>query len=255
MSSLLSQEYFKRRIVFVMRNNDIRALRNDNAHKALLYSDETAVIEYPACLESDLPSKALRNIIDSDIVRPNSILIQSPFSKDHYVELHKATESFAIEKMHHFSELCKLLGATFVETEQVEIESNGKKSVFILKGKMEVIEGETRVNQDSSSGLTRKLRISTSMSGGKPNIEKAKEFLHQKQLFGDIAMKSLIELVSGEENKILEQRVSISLSAEAKSALNLLAKLSVPAQFSISGEYKSSVERAEQYLLTFHVKF
>ncbi|MCQ4256505.1 hypothetical protein [Stutzerimonas stutzeri] len=246
-----------RRAIVVLKKNDIRLVRNDPTFEGreFLYDDEAFVLEYPPSEDYLGQSKALENIVYSDLVRPGAVLVQSPYEKDSYVELERAAEVFAIEKVHHFSRLCQLLGATFVETEQVEIKREGESSIYGAKGNIGPVKGDVKITATADQSLTRKFIVTTTMDGREADIDAAERFLRSKNLLGDRIMRSLIEQRADSTNPIREQRVTLSLSNETKSTLGVVGKLNLPSKFGVSAEYKNVATRNEEYSLTLLVKF
>lgn len=246
-----------RRAIVVLKKNDIRLVRNDPTFKDrdFLYDDEAFVLEYPPNEDYLGQSKALENIVYSDLVRPGAVLVQSPYEKDSYVELERAAEVFAIEKVHHFSRLCQLLGATFVETEQVEIKRQGESSIYGAKGNIGPVKGDIKISATADQSLTRKFIVTTTMDGREADIDAAERFLRSKNLLGDRVMRSLIEQRADSTNPIREQRVTLSLSNETKSTLGVVGKLTLPSKFGVSAEYQNIATRNEEYSLTLLVKF
>ncbi|WP_124187488.1 hypothetical protein [Pseudomonas aeruginosa] len=246
-----------RRAIVVLKKNDIRLVRNDPTFEGreFLYDDEAFVLEYPPNEDELGQSKALENIVYSDLARPGAVLVQSPYEKDSYVEIERAAEVFAIEKIHHFSRLCQLLGANFVETEQVEIKREGQSKAYDAKGNIGPLKGDGKMAMSEDQSLTRKFTISTVMDGREADIAAAENFLRSKSLMGDRVMRSLVEQRADSTNPVREQRVTISLSSETKSTFSIVGRLNLPSKFGVSAGYKSVATRDEEYSLTLLVKF
>ncbi|QVX14500.1 hypothetical protein DB356_07155 [Pseudomonas congelans] len=201
-------------------------------------------------------SQALQNIIDADLLRPGAVLLQSPYDRNAYVDLSQATDQFAIEKLRHFSRLCQYLGAWEVTVEQVEISRDCSSEVYKMSGKVPAANLDIKVENKASNSLARKFCINTSFRGGKPDTEAAENYLRGKQLWGDVVMRSLVEQCADEDNQILEQKVTISLSSESKRTLGVVAKLKLPVKgLGLTASYLASVQSSEEYLLTLTVKF
>ena len=246
-----------RRAVVILKKNDIRSCRDDLSYeeKQFLYDDEAFVLEYPPPQDTqDLP-RALTNIIDSDLARPGLVLVQSPYDRDAYVELDKAAEAFAIEKMRHFSRLCQLLGAKFVEAEQVEIKRGNECAVYNVKANAGPLKAEGKVTMDEEESLSRKFSIRSVFIGKTPDVDAAERFLRSKNLYGDTVMRQLLEQCSDDSNPLLKQEVTISLSSETKSSLGVVGKLNLPNKFGISSDYKRIATSMEEYSLTLLVRF
>ena len=251
------QEHSARRVVIVLSENDMNECRYDlpPEERKFLYDSESFVMSYPLT-GGELASKALQNIVDADLVRPGAVLVQSPYDRDVYVDLVQATDQFSVEKLRHFSRLCQYLGARDVTVEQVEVSKDSTSNVYSLKAKAPTWSADGKIEDIEQSKLARKFSINTVFRGGKPNTEAAERYLRSKQLWGDVVMRSLVEQCSDEENKILEQSVTISLSSESKKTLGVVARLKLPAHsLGIEASYLRTVESSEEYLLTLNVKF
>lgn len=246
-----------RRAVVILKKNDIHSCLDDFCYedKRFLYDDEAFVLEYPPPKDTqDLP-QALTNIIDSDLARPGLILVQSPYDRDSYVELDKAVEAFAIDKLRHFSRLCQLLGAKSVEVEQVEVKKGGKSALYNVKANAGPLKAEGKVTMDYEESLSRKFSIRSVFFGKMPDVDAAELFLRSKNLYGDTVMRQLLEQCSDNTNRLLKQEVTISLSSETKSTLGIVGKLNLPKEMGISLDYKTIAAINEEYSLTLLVSF
>ena len=246
-----------RRVILVLDENTINECLYDLEPEArgFLFDSQSHILQYP--LAADEPdSQALQNIIDADLLRPGTVLLQSPYDRNAYVDLSQATDQFAIEKLRHFSRLCQYLGARDVTVEQVEVSKDSSSEVYELNGKAPVGNLDVKIENKASSSLARKFSINTSFRGGKSNTESAEKYLRDKQLWGDVVMRSLVEQCSDEDNQILEQKVTISLSSESKRSLGVVARLNLPVKgLGLTTSYLASTQSSEEYLLTLTVKF
>lgn len=223
--------------------------------RAFLFDAQSHVVQYP--LSPDEPdSLVLQNIMDADLLKPGSVLLQSPYDRNQYVEVTQAQDHFAVEKLRHFSRLCQYLGARSVVVEQVEVSTESSSVVHELNGKTPVADFGVKVDNKQSGSLARRFSINTSFRGGVSNTEAAEKYLRSKQLWGDIVMRSLVEQCADQENRILEQKVTLSLSSESKRSLGVVAKLKLPAKgLGLTAGYLSSVESSQEYTLTLTVSF
>ena len=88
-----------RKVILVLSQHDIeRCTYEPNAGKALL-DPETFVLGYPLPRGTNSQAPvALRNIIDSRLASPGSMLLQSPFMPDEYQDVANAPRIFALAK-------------------------------------------------------------------------------------------------------------------------------------------------------------
>lgn len=250
-------DHSARRVMLVLGENTINECLYDLEPEArgFLFDPQSHIVQYP--LAADEPdSQALQNIIDADLLRPGAVLLQSPYDRNAYVDLNQAIDQFAIEKLRHFSRLCQYLGARDVTVEQVEVSKDYSSEVYELNGKAPAAKLDFKVENKASSSLARKFSISTAFRGGRPNTDAAEKYLRGKQLWGDVVMRSLVEQCADEDNQILEQKVTISLSSESKRTLGVVAKLNLPAKgLGLTTSYLASAQSSEEYFLTLTVKF
>ena len=116
-----------RKTVLVLNQQDIDALRFEEGGADLLLNEEVYIL--PSSLKESNP--VVQDLVDSGLVRPGTVLIQSPFDKNRYENSMQAVERFALEKHLHFSTLCMYLGAREVTVEQAKYKyTEDKKIVF-----------------------------------------------------------------------------------------------------------------------------
>lgn len=250
-------QHSARRVIVILAENDLQTCQYDlpPEERKFLYDPESFVLIYPT-LAAGLECKAMQNIIDADLVRPGTVLVQSPYDRDAYVDLAQAADQFAVEKIRHFSRLCQYLGARDVTVEQVEISKDSMSHVYSMKAKAAAWGADGKVENQEESRLARKFTINTVFRGGKPDTEAAERYLRSKQLWGDVVMRSLVEQCADENNRMLEQSVTISLSSESKKTLGVVAKLKLPARsLGVDASYLKIAESSEEYSLTLSVKF
>lgn len=253
----IPQDHGARRVMLVLDENTINECLYDlePAARAFMFDPQSHVVQYPLAIDEP-GSQALQNIIDADLLRPGTVLLQSPYDRNAYVDLSDASDQFAIEKLRHFSRLCQFLGAQDVTVEQIVVKKDATTEVYKVNGQAPLADLEIKVEEKASSSLARKFSINTSFRGGKPNTEKAEQYLRGKQLWGDVVMRSLVEQCADEDNQILEQKVTLSLSSESKRTLGVAAKLKLPThKLGLTASYLSNADSSEEYLLTLTVKF
>lgn len=250
------QEHSQRRAIIILPGSEL-----DNCYdfspeeREFLYDTETYVLRYPL-KTIDTNNSALRNILDSDQLRPNTILVQSPYERDAYVDLEQAAEAFAVEKMRHFSRLCQFLGAYDVAVEQIEITNGSTSRTFSANLKTPPLNASVNTENAEENRLSRTFAINTQFKGGTPNIVGAERYLRSKQLWGDTVMRSLVEQCADQDNPLVEQHVTISLSSESKKTLSILGNLKLPVKrIGLSTSYLKKAEANEEYSLTLRVKF
>src|ERR1044071_5908614 len=105
-----------RRAILVLDTTDIQRSTFERDGTALLQANELYVLDSSIAAHDSV----LRQLANRGLIRPGTMLIQSPFDAAHYEEIGDATRVFALQKHMHLSNLCRLLGAGDVKVLQVE---------------------------------------------------------------------------------------------------------------------------------------
>jgi hypothetical protein len=132
----------KRRVIAVLDQHEIDdlSLKGD---VQLLNDPQAYVLAYPV---PDGNDPVLNNILDAGLDRPNTILVQSPFDPEKYVDAAEAIDQFALEKHTLLSNLCQLLGATKISVTQMERVTNGKVQEFSAEAGRLIASGNIQGN-------------------------------------------------------------------------------------------------------------
>lgn len=254
---LLPVDHGSRRAIIILRESDLRECKYNGTpeERRFLFDDEAKVLSYPLKAEAYM-SQPLQNLQDADLLRPGLVLVQSPYDRDTYVELDQAVETFAIEKIQHFSMLCQLLGAEEVVVEQIQVKSDDKSKVIQVKGNASLVTAETKLADQQGEELSRKLSVNTRFGGGKPDPKAAEKYLRDHQLWNDTVMRGLVVQCAYQQNRVSDQSVTINLSNESKRTLSVVSKLNLPvSKIGISASYVGDSKSREEYSLTLSVKF
>ncbi len=255
--SLFPENHSKRRAILVLNESDIEHCRYDLPpdERSFLYSEEAFVLPTSA-LSSKEECPALTNILDSDQVRHGNILIQSPYDRDVYAELSEAKEVFSMEKMRHFTRLCQILGASKVQIKQVDITKEGATSTLNLEGRTTLATAEASFESSISKVLKNVFSISSSYSGGQPDIVGAEQYLRKNLLWNDSVLRGLVDQRGHQSNQIKDQNICINLTREANKSLSVAAKLNLPIKnIGIQANYREVASASEELSLTMNVVF
>jgi hypothetical protein len=104
-----------------------------------------------------------------------------------------ARESFAEEKHFAVAELCDLLGATKVEIEYIEIETDkGTDQIKVSGSHPAGLEAKAELNKDVASQLEGLFDLEDTYKPHNADISSAMELLRQKRLLGDTKLVSLV---------------------------------------------------------------
>jgi len=240
----------------VLDQHDLDRCEYEPHASKLLLDDEAYILSVPIGRQDPIPA-ALQNIIDSDLARAGKMLVQSPFDHDCYVEAECAAQSFALAKHLHFSIVCKILGAKEVRVEQINLRTSKSSMSANCEGMILVngipVYGTATGESESLQRLRAQLTLSNKYAGGEPDVEAAEQYLRCFRLFGDMSMRSILEMRRG-SNQLIEHKLVLSLSNEAKSNLKVAARLMVPA-VSLSAKFSRVVEDGHDYTITVLVRF
>ncbi len=243
----------KRRVLIVLRGRDYEACELSKDGAKLLLDHETHVIDLEGCDGIDTP--AMRHLRDRGQLSPGAVLIQSPFSTDEYLPVEHAALSLARLKHMLFSALCRHLGASEVLVNTVEarkrrLSQSGTVTVGGLTHR-----GDVSVDQTASDALKSQMHLHDVFDGGGADIPEAERFLRTFHLDHDTELSALVDMRRGSGNPLRERTLSISLSREAESQIQVAARLQIPNGIGIDANFKRFVDEVYDYTEQVTVKF
>ncbi len=243
-----------RKVVLVLQEHDIeRCAYEPDAGRALL-DDETYVLQFPLRNQGDYPV-ALQNIVDAKLARPGTILVQSPYDSNSYEDASLAPQRFALTKHIYFSTLCMHLGAKEVVVEQIELRTRLGKSTLNVEGERLGASMHVGVVDEELEKYRAQMHLRDEFEGGPADITAAERLLKQTGLLADPNMRMLVEMRRDGTNQLKTRKLVISLLSEAKSNLNVVGRLKVPAFVHLSAEYDRVLKEQHDYTLTVVVRF
>jgi len=244
----------RRRAVLVLQEHDIEKCAYEQGTAQALLDDEAYVLPFPVRTQGEFPV-ALQNIVRAGLARPGNMLVQSPYDVDSYEEASLAPQRFALAKHCYFSMLCMHLGAKEVVVEQIDLRTRSGKSSLDLKAKKVVAGAELSGHTEDLEKFRAEMNLRDEFEGGPANVAEAERLLRRTGLWGDPNMRTLFEMRRDGANQIKTRTLVLSLSSEAKSNLNVVARLKVPAFVTLSADYQRIVNEQQEYTLTVVVKF
>ena len=246
-------EPHRRKTVLVLDQQDIDALRYEAGGADLLLNKEVYTLSSSSLEESN---PIVQDLIESGLVRPGAVLIQSPFDKNVYENSIQAVKRFALAKYLHFSTLCRDLGAREVTVKLIEKKntehSNFKVDLSILSMKGT---GDVKIKDKETASFYDELTLNDKFQGGPPDVPAAEEHLKRTGLSGDDAMCSLIQLRRNPNNLLSCRELRLNMTSEVKRNFNVLANLNVPAYISLEADYDRHVRKQTEFTLTVKVDF
>lgn len=243
-----------RKAVYVLQKHDIEKCAYEPGAGQVLLDEEAYVLPFPIVATEDRPT-ALQNILDADLARPGRVLVQSPYDPNSYEDAADAPQRFALAKHMYFARLCALLGATEVSVEQIDLRSRSTKISMSAGGDVLGKDGQVEATLDEIEKLRTKMTLAHKFKGAPPNIEAARNLLRKYRLGSDPGMRGLVDMMEDGGNQMVEQKLTISLSSEAKNNLNVVARLNLPSFVKLSAEYDRVTKEQYDLSLTVLVKF
>jgi hypothetical protein len=248
----------ERSVVVVLPGDGIRHLEENAGPDSILLNPEIAVLRFPIkVVEGDLPCIS---IIEDGLGFCGAVLCQNPFERNRYNRAETAIEEFALEKFSQVHLLCAILGASecvLESAEGVRAALSDKKSAkaYTHLGDGDRIQGETKI--DISGQVQSRIDISTSFSGGDPDLPKAREVLKTLGLAKDLGLRQLVEMRSLKNNICKEHCITIDLSVDSNRSTELLGSLKIGSLLGGSAEFdgKSSLSEFQKIKLQLRMKF
>lgn len=246
-----------RKAILVLQQHDIEKCAYEPGAAQALLDDEAYVLQFPIPIRmqgEDVPS-ALQKIHAAGLARRGVILVQSPFDPDKYEDASIASQRFALAKHMYFSKLCMHLGAKEVSVEQVELRTSTGTETLDLKAARTGASAQGRSTSEVLAKFSAQMSLRDEFAGSPADIDKAETLLRNTGLWSDLNMQNLLEMRRESSNQLLTRKLVLSLSSEAKSNLNVVGRLKVPAFVNLSADYDRVVHEQYDYTLTVLVRF
>lgn len=257
----LPEKAKERKTIVFMEDYQLEITKLDKNNKwlddpsvcVLEYPDEDISEDYPV-LKNELYLK----LKDKGLLNKNEpcVLVQYPYDVNDYTKPNENSlvdfiYNNAIEKYNIFKKLCASLGATRVvyESDKKESESvseQGSSNISTntdAKVGIKSFEGGGSYGTNSvfNSEINSKIKNTLSMKAESkfkgsdtPQIEKAKQLLEDKNLGSDTHLQSLIDLRSDEDMRIVEEKISLSMTSDSMMSLKTAAQLEKTISASLS---------------------
>jgi hypothetical protein len=245
----------ERRVILVLPKYSIEKLRYEPDGQKMLLDEETHIIEYPLKNDDCASSSAWRDLLDSGLVHPGTMLIQNPFDPNSYEDALIAPRRFALAKHLHFSNLCRFLGAKEVTVKQIDEIVGTKKSSLNLSAAAPQGTAKVTVENEDLEKLRAEMHIHIECPGTGFNLAAAESLLRSARLRSDPIMRSLIEMRRDPTNPVTTLELQLSLSDEAKQNLNVAGRIELPAWINLSANYEQIIHEERTYVLKVVVRF
>ena len=243
-----------RKAILVLQQLDLEKCAYEPGGAQFLFDAEAFVLPFPVRAQGEV-STALGSIVDAGLARPGAMLVQSPFDSNTYEEASLAPQRFALAKHMYFSMLCMHLGAKEVSVEQIDLRTTTGKTSVDMKGQRLAASAQVSVDAEELERFRAQMNLRDEFAGGPPDISAAERLLRRTGLLADPNMRTLLEMRRDGANQLLTRKLVLSLSSEAKSNLNVVGRLKVPAFVKLSVDYGRVIQEQHDYTLTVFVKF
>jgi hypothetical protein len=247
----------KRKIIILAEES--RIMEMNSAPHSGLDSPGICVLQLP--VEEDNKTKLYRKL-EEKIIKGQT-LIQCPYNPDNYEVVNNDDpdnifKSHATEKLFHLRNLCKYLGASYLEIyEETETDKNNvtKAGLKIPKTPEIPIKAKASVTKNWEECFYEKFEMKTIFTNKKleMNVEKAKEYMTDNRLNNDTFFTSLLIGREG-NNPVQEEYIKLKVNKDSKSALELVAQIEYEG-FKIGPNFSREVNTREESTFTFYVDF
>jgi hypothetical protein len=242
----------RRKVIIVLRQSDIERCRIEQGATDVLFDEEAYILTFPTSKHALAPD-ALKNIIDAGLVRPGSILIQSPYDRDLYQNADSAAREFMIAKYMYFSLLCKELGAKQVSIEQIDLRTRVGRCSWSVSGHFGG-SAATAVETQELERLRSQISLRDEFPGSSPDTAVAEQILKEKRLFADSTMRNLLDLRKG-RNPLGGRTFVLNSLSEIRSNFEILGRLKIPSFLRLTADHHRIAEERHDYTLTVRVVF
>lgn len=258
----LPTEFDRNKVIIVTDESVLARIRYTKGEYLNIPEDKSVVLididtlRNPQYVKSNM---VLRNIIDSGLDQPGSILIRNPYKVDEYFELEDSLTRIPKLKHDYLLLFCGLLGARRAKLTAINNETE-KKTVHI-GADLEIplyVSGGASYSNETEKKLFMSFSIQKEWSGANADIKKAENFIRERKLINDEAFSHLLfERKENISNPISKYSVKINISSDLKKSLSVLSKIEFPSLLTstFNVDYKKIVNHTNEYILEFDVCF
>lgn len=242
----------RRRRLLVLRE----AQRDQASYESpqLFRDPETWIVNYDATMGSGSLPPALAQLDRRSLLRPDQIYILSPYD-DVYIPAYEAEEAFAQRKFEIFTNLCGTLGAREVLLTRTDVDETTQQRSASVTAKKLGTSASANLTQDLRDRLAQTMSMSTTFSGGPPDIDAAADLLEQHSLDHDSTMRGLLDLFRRGTNRVTSQELRLNVTSEASRELKAVASLKIPTTLSISATFNDLRSQVQEVLVELKVNF
>lgn len=205
------------------------------------------------------PENALvRRLLERDVLQQGAILVRSPFGTGEYAPIEEAPRAFEQEKIHLIAELCRILGATHVQTKAQSFRLDDEKTTVRAKagrklGRRVVGSVDVSADEQRRAQWSEQLAIDIHYPpGAEPDLGRAQEFVTKHHL-NDRATELLLKARSG---PLAADEFDVQVTYESKndSSIQAALKVSIPT-VSAEGSVRGTRSSVARITMGVHVRF
>lgn len=178
-----------------------------------------------------------------DIQRPfdGMLLTLSPYDNEKYIEIDKAREKLALEKVNHMINYFQLLGAKDISITNVKVIDSKEVDKAKVSGGHSAISMENDFSRSLQKELSNKLLTSVKGLPGKCEHEKAVKYLKKYNLSSDTELSNFLDFRNPEimNRGGIFNRV-ITYSESVNSSISIASKVTWPVGY-IKGSYEKTI--------------
>lgn len=243
-----------RRVIVVIDDNDYSKLLHHDEDE-LLRNTQVSVIRHSDFLSGEISHPIIEKLDQRGLIAPGKVLIQDPFSPDIYHEQATALTSISLQKHFHLSVVCKILGAKSLKVTQVDVASEQihRRADALVNSPM--VDVDLSYQEKLKQKLSKEMKLCEIWSGGEPDIESASRYLDKHGLDSDIPIKSLVDMMHHQGNKLLTREFSFYASSEANKNLEICAKIGINKINSIKGSFVEESTKLQDIQLRVAIEF
>jgi hypothetical protein len=217
---------------------------------SLLNTPGLAVISWPSAVSSEVSDL----LYSQGLLVPGIRAVQGPYDPRHYAEVSVAREAFAEEKHLAVAEICDLLGATSVEIEHIEIDTDEGIDRIEISGTTPAgLKAQASINKKIASQLEGRFDLRDRYRPHKADAKAANQLLEEKRLRGDRKLVSLVD--SRVRGNLNERSLTVMVSHNSTSSIQAAAQIKVPGYVDFNAEYISEIKKRVEYRITYKFSF
>jgi hypothetical protein len=204
---------------------------------------------------SSFASAIADSIRDQYALESGALLIQNPYDTSTYFREDEAVAQIALQKTLRIAQVCHLLGSTSLTVKQISSATDERQKHSGASGGAKGIMGRLSGDSKAVREIRQRIALRDTCSGGEPDIQKAEEYLLSQRLSNDTMLTNLVEARAVTNNTLKSRTLTIDATKEARSSLDIAAKVSAAVVDDMGGKGGKSAREFEQVNVEYEVVF